>query len=357
MNSDHDGKQLFSGFYLSDTAGGRGAPTYFYTGEVVDKIGSYRIVPSDRDYLTFSEDQAKFMAPVIETGHAAYAGTLTTTVPRISERLITTYIELKRENARLYAEKGLDRIWRFYEIADVSHGDAAGLSNSWPEMAAEMIDIGGVSLALKEALVNWVLHGKEPPATRADAADVWAANPKAGPAIRLPESACPRGVYREYMKDPRGRILSSSAVFIPYLTMRVPQANAHNMSNKRWAAVWNEEAQAMTGTDFKEEWLEPLDGRGYLVDMTGSFTRRTRPTIEQAWHQRYRKGYKTGVLAPDDTLTRERYASCVTQVASELHASGLLTKEALDWYLEKAQTDDIGVEQRVPSSLVSGRER
>ncbi len=344
MNTDHDGKQLFQGFYISDTAGGRGAPTYFYEGKVLDKIGTYQIFPSEKDYLTFSEDQVRFMAPVIETAHAAYAGNKTTTVPRISKRIPTPYIELKRENARLYAEKGLNPIWRFFEIADVSHGDAAGVLNRWPEMAAEMIDIGGVSLALKEALVQWVLDGKEPPATRVDAADVWAVNPDAGPAIRLPESACPRGIFREYMADPSGRLLTSSAVFIPYLTRPVPQANAYMMANENWVKVWNAEAQAMVGTDFQEEWLEPLDGRGYLVDMTGSFTRRTRPTIEQAWKIRYRRGYKTGVLTPYESLTRARYLSCVTKVAADLYADRLLTKEALDWYIEKAMTDDIGVD-------------
>ena len=57
------------------------------------------------------------------------------------------------------------------------------------------------------------------------------------------------------MADPNGRLLTSSAVFIPYLTMPVPQANAYMMANENWVKVWNAEAQAMVGKDFQEEWL------------------------------------------------------------------------------------------------------
>jgi hypothetical protein len=43
-------------------------------------------------------------------------------------------------------------------------------------------------------------------------------------------------------------------------------------------------------------------------------------------------------------LTRDRYVACVTDVATKLHADRLLTDVALDWYLEKARTDEIGVD-------------
>jgi hypothetical protein len=156
---------------------------------------------------------------------------------------------------------------------------------------------------------------------------VWDVDDKAGPAIQLPETACPRGVFRTYMNRPDGTAVGSSpALFVPFLTELRPQINA------------NQDRPP----GFQDEWLEPLNREGYLVDMTDSGQRDTRPTIEQVWHQRYREGKKTGVLRPYENLTRERYVECVTGVVTALHADGLLTPEAKQWYIDKAQTDVIG---------------
>ena len=327
MNTDHDGGKLFDGFYLDDSAGGRGATAYFWTSEVVDEHGSFRLQPSDTDTLAFDEDQLRFMVPTIEVIHAAYSGSRTSTVPRIFERVPATYTQYKRENARINIEKGLGDIWKSYEIGGVSHGDASGEAERYPDHAKDMVDIGGVAIALEQALVDWVLTGKKPPETRVDAFDVWEVDPNTGPAIHLPDTACPRGEFRTYFNRPDGTSVGSSpALFVPYLTELRPQIN--------------EDQERPPG--YKDEWLEPLDRNGYLVDMDGSGHRMTRPTIQQMWHVRYREGKKTGILRPYETLTRERYVACVTGVVNDLHADGVLTEEAKDWYIEKAKTDEIG---------------
>jgi hypothetical protein len=329
MNTDYEGEKLYDGFFLDDSAGGRGAPTYYWSASVVDETGSFRLEPSETDQLTFDAEQRKFMAPVIEVVHAAYSGGNTSTVPQIFERVYPTYANYKRENARLNIEKGLGDVWKTYEIADVSHGDATSEADDYPELAKDMVDIGGVAIALEQALVDWVRNGKTPPETRVDARDVWEVDPNVGPAIKLPETACPRGVFRTYMKRPDGTAVGSSpALFVPYLTELRPQINANQPRPP----------------GFKEEWLEPLNRYGYLIDMTNSGHRMTRPNIEQVWHQRYREGYETGILKPYEKLTRESYVECVTGVVNDLHADGLLTPEARDWYVEKAKTDEIGVD-------------
>jgi len=327
MNTDHAGKKLFDGFYLDDSAGGRGAPTYFWDATVVDETGAFRLQPTETDQLSFDANQRRFMSPVIEVIHAAYAGGNTSTVPQIFERVYPTYANYKRENARLNIEKGIGDIWKSYEIADVSHADATAEAKRYPELAKDMVDIGGVAIALEQALVDWVRTGKKPPETRVDAVDVWDVDKKAGPAIQLPETACPRGVFRTYMNRPDGTAVGSSpALFVPFLTELRPQINA------------NQDRPP----GFQDEWLEPLNREGFLVDMTDSGQRDTRPTIEQVWHQRYREGKKTGVLRPYENLTRERYVECVSGVVTALHADGLLTPEAKQWYIEKAKTDVIG---------------
>jgi hypothetical protein len=328
MNTDFEGVKLYDGFFLDDSAGGRGAPVYFWKAAVVDEIGSFRLEPSETDQLTFDADQMRFMSPVIETVHAAYSGGNTSTVPRIFERVFPTYANYKRENARLNIEKGLGDIWKTYEIADVSHGDATSEAKRHPELAKDMVDMGGINIALEQALVDWVRNGKTPPESRVEARDVWEVDPNVGPAIQLPETACPRGVFRTYMNRPDGTAVGASpALFVPYLTELRPQINA------------NQERPP----GFKEEWLEPLNRYGDLVDMTNSGHRMTRPNIEQVWHQRYREGKNTGILKPYEKLTRERYVECVTAVVNELRTDGLLTSEAEKWYIEKAKTDEIGV--------------
>ena len=327
MNSDHAGNKLFDGFYLDDSAGGRGPTAYFWESELVDEHGTFKLTPSEKDYLVFAGEQMKFMTPVIEVIHGAYTGGNTATVPRLFERVPGTYTHYKRENARINIEKGLGDLWKSYEIAGVSHADASAEANKYPELAAQMVDIGGVAIMLQRALADWVLEGKKPPATRVDAFDVWELDKTAGPAIQLPETACPRGIFRPYMNRPDGTAVGSSpALFVPYLTKLVPQVN----QNQEWP------------TGFKEEYLEPLDRYGYLVDMEESGHRMTRPSIQQMWHVRYREGLKSGVLKPYETLTRERYMACVSDAAAKLHADELLTDEAKAWYIEKSKTDEIG---------------
>jgi hypothetical protein len=329
MNTDHSGEQLFHGFYIDDSAGGRGATSYFWKAQVIDELGSFRLAPSDEDYLVFSGEQMRYMTPVIEVIHGAYAGGNTSTVPRLFEQVPATYFQYKRENTRINIEKGLGDTWKSYEIAGTSHSDASAEAFDYPDLAKDMVDIGGVAIKLEQALVDWVLNGIKPPETRVDAYDVLELDPKAGPAIQLPETACPRGIFRPYMNRPDGTAVGSSpALFIPYLSFPAPQIN---------------EMQPRPA-GFKEEWLEPLDRFGYLVDMTGSAHRMTRPSIEQAWHIRYREGNKTGILRPYERLTRERYVSCVTNVVNELYADGLLLEEARDWYIDKAWRDEIGVD-------------
>lgn len=327
MNTDHEGNKMFDGFYLDDSAGGRGPSSYFWDSELVDEHGTFKLTPSEKDYLVFAGEQMKYMSPVVEVIHGAYNGGNTATVPRLFERVPGTYVYYKRENARINIEKGLGDLWKSYEIAGVSHADASAEAFKHPELAADMVDIGSVAIKLTQALVDWVVSGKKPPATRVDAFDVWELDKTAGPAIQLPETACPRGVFRAYMKRPDGTSVGSSpALFVPYLTELRPQVN--------------EDQDKPAG--FKEEWLEPLDRNGYLVDMEGSGHRMTRPTIQQMWHIRYSAGMKTGILKPYEKLTRENYSACVAGVANSLNADGLLTDEARDWYIEKAKTDVIG---------------
>lgn len=330
INVDHQQQRLFDGIFISDTAGGRGEPNWFVEAEV-DKDGVTYLKPSSKDSLYFEEKEKSKMVPVIEMAHMAYAGPRTVTVPRVYKRFPTNYLQLKRDNMRQIIERGLSDIWRYYEIKDISHYDGSNLFDSWPEMASKTVDAGGVYTAMLEALVEWVTEGKQPPSNRTDAHDLKAIDTSAKPSIELPDSACPLGVFVEYMQDPGNKVLKSVTSFVPYLTEPRPQINADTMPESEWP------------DNYRAEWLEPLNAYGYLVDMTGSGTRMTKPTIEQAWKMRYRQGCSTGILKPYDSLTRAYYVLSVMKVAMDLYQDRLLTGEAVKWYLERAINDNIGV--------------
>jgi len=332
-NVDHAGNKLFDGIFLSDTASGRGPLTWFLKAEVGEG-GVTTLVETEVDAMTFDEEHRAGMAKTIETMHAAYIGGdfVHTDWKSIhagedADRVIPSYTELKRDLARILVEKDLNAdLWRFYEIADVGHNDAANERNTWPENAAEMIDVGGVYLPLKRALDRWATNGAEPPASRIDARDVTELDESILPQIRLPETACPRGFFHPYIARPDGKTSDSHQYFVPYHTVLHEQINSIEMDLPE---------------DFDEAWLEPLDVNGFLVDVSGEGTRNTKLTIEQAWHARYRNGQTTGILKPYEELTRARYASCVNEVAEALYDEGLLSDEARDWYRWKGLNDPI----------------
>ena len=114
---------------------------------------------------------------------------------------------------------------------------------------------------------------------------------------------------------------------VPYLSEARPALNADTETLPR---------------DFSQEWLEPLDSRGYLVDMNKNHVRDTRESVTQAWRRRAEEGKKYGILGPYEDLTHARYVSCVTQVVSELMEQKLLSESAVLEYIRKAVDSDIG---------------
>jgi hypothetical protein len=138
------------------------------------------------------------------------------------------------------------------------------------------------------------------------------------PAVRLPEVACPLGVYHEF---PAGVDRPGRTGFAAFLRQARPSVNADTEP---------------LPPGFDESWLEPLDGRGRPLDMNENGVRDTRESVEQAWTRRRIHGERTGVLDAGEAFTPERYARCVIQVASDLADDGLLSDAALFHYVAEA---------------------
>jgi hypothetical protein len=114
--------------------------------------------------------------------------------------------------------------------------------------------------------------------------------------VALPEVACPLGVYYIFP----------------------PQLEPGRRGGQETAFA------AFDGTN-----LEPLDGRGVIVDMNRNGVRDKRETITQAWQ-------RLGLLKPGQKLTQSAYAACVKAASTKLVKEGLLPSKVGDFYVERA---------------------
>ena len=316
-NLDAEGQRVIDGMLIDDAGGGWYMPTLYFQRTKVGE-GVFSVKADSRDHLVFDDAHKKSFAHQIDIAHQIYAG---------NDFVTGEYITVKRENARHLAEKGLGAKSRTYEIVGVSHADAGYVWKGDPELAKQNLDLSGVFDALIDALDRWVEQDVAPEPTRSDAYDLGDEDGDGqieNPAVALPEIACPTGVYYEFPEGVRG---PGRTGFASYLRKRQPAVNADTES---------------LPPGFDEEWLEPLDSRGYLVDMNKNHVRDTRDSITEAWQRRAREGKKYGVLGPEEVLTHVRYVSCVARVASELLEQNLLSESAVLDYIRKAINSDVG---------------
>ncbi|MBI2821525.1 MAG: hypothetical protein HYX74_04820 [Acidobacteria bacterium] len=318
-NRDGAGNRLYDGMLIDDAGGGWYWPVERFSREEI-KEGVFALKPSERDSLVVDDAYRQTFAPQIDIAHQNYTG---------ADHVQGEYLFVKRENARLLNQKQLGFKSRTYEIVGVSHADAgyASRSASASKPGLNNLDLSGLFDALIDTLDRWVEQGVEPAPTRSDApflGDVDGDGRIENSAVQLPEIACPTGVYYEYSKmAPQ----PGQTTFVPYLDQPRPPINA--------------DVEKLS-PDFDPEWLEPLDRRGYVVDMNKNKVRDTRETLTQAWQRRWREGEKYGILRPGQNMTHEHYLSCVSRVASELFEQNLLSGKALLYYIGVALDSGIG---------------
>jgi len=263
-NQDYSGKPFFDGFLIDDAGSGLWMPKL--------------IVDGKDELFTTGEERQRF-AKQIDITHMLYVGDT------------GDYLQNKRENARLLAEKGLGSKHRLYEVRGVSHFDAGQVSR--PDLVNQTLDLGGLFDSLIDRLDEWVEKNTAPTPGKIDAAG---ADGTTRGAVALPEVACPLGVYFAYPPevDP-GRRGGQETAFARF-----------------------------DGVN-----LEPLDARGKLVDLNGNGTRDKRETAEQAWQ-------RMGLLKAGQKLTSAAYQGCVKDAATKLVKDGLLPAKVGEYYVEKA---------------------
>src|SRR5262249_52762597 len=150
----------------------------------------------------------------------------------------------KRNMAKMFGRKGMDNVFRMYEVRGVSHQGDEEMNETNRNRDLQTIHLSRVMDAAVDLLDNWVEKGAEPPKTKSDDASV-----SGMAAISLPETACPLGQY------------------FPFPPLRGNNSGSAGLT---------------TFAPYDGAGLEPLDGQLMYVDMNHDGHRDQRETVTQA---------------------------------------------------------------------------
>jgi hypothetical protein len=276
LNVGRDGKPFFDGILADDPAAGTWYP-------VVMKDG--------KDVLFSTAAGRAAFVPQIDVAHQMYNNIWE---PQHPAWMSNSYLENKRNNARLLRDKGITK-YRMYEVRGVSH--AGGESES-RRGEIQNLDLARAMDRFIDMIDLWADKGVAPPPTHSDWPELGDANRDGtieNPALAFPEIACPLGVYFSYPESTSGT--TSFAAF--------------------------------TG-----DGLEPLDGKKVFVDMNRNGVWDLRETPTQAWR-------RLGLLQKTEELTRDKYVACVQRVSEQLRREGFFSEKTAAWYVEQAKTADL----------------
>jgi hypothetical protein len=270
-NRDADGTPLIDGVLAGDSGAGLWLPILYRDGQDV-------LFRTDADRAGFVKQ--------IDLSHMLYVEHTKDDPPAWASQ---NYLANKRINAKTLGEKGLGAKHRLYEIHGVSHSGAPDWHVSRQRGDVRILELAPLMGAFIDMLDAWVVGGKEPPPSRSDVAALGG-----GGGVRLPEVACPLGVHFQFPTS-RGAAGVAQTGFAP----------------------------------FDGEGLEPLDGRGVVVDMNLNRYRDQRETVTEAWR-------RLGLLQGGETFSRERYVACVRSTAEGLRALRFLSEADAAAYAQAA---------------------
>jgi hypothetical protein len=280
LNVGEGGRPLFDGVLADDGAAGGWVPV---------------LIKEGKDVLFATAAERAAFIPQIDVSHQMYNNIWPSKKP---DWMSPSYLENKRENARILRDKGLASRHRMYEVRGISHSGGENLPDG-RRGELQILDLSKMMGRFVDMLDAWVEKGIAPPPTRSDWAELGDADRDGvieNPALAFPEVACPLGVYYSYPTTTAGTTAFAA---------------------------------------FSGEGLEPLDTNKVFVDMNRNGVWDYRETPSQAWQ-------RLGRLRPGDALTREKYVACVQTAAETLRRAGFFGDATAREYVEQARTTNVG---------------
>ncbi|MBI2821305.1 MAG: hypothetical protein HYX74_03685 [Acidobacteria bacterium] len=284
LNKDTDGKPTFDGMLWDDVGGGMFLPFLIRDG---------------RDVLFSKAGEKSGFIKSLEIAHLAYPNVFSNETPwmmetdKIPEKISPVFLANKRTRARMLHNKGLDGVYRIYEVRGISHNSGDTMPESGQNGDVAVLQLTRMMDALIDLLDNWVEKGIEPPASKSDV-DLGTGNKMN--AVSLPEVSCPVGVYHPYPPSQGSGGVGSTGLAL-----------------------------------FTGQGIEPVDGRMVFVDMNGNGRRDKRETMTEAWR-------RLGMLKAGETFSQAKYVECVRGAVGRLRKENLLTAKGAEQYLSEAQT-------------------
>jgi hypothetical protein len=278
LNVGRDGKRYFDALLNDDPAAGTWYP-------VVMKDG--------KDVLFTTPGEKAAFVPMIDVAHQGYNNIWP---PKHPDWMSNSYLENKRNNARILRDKGMTN-YRMYEVRSVSHSGGEGATDGRTS-EYQTIDLSRAMDKFIDMIDAWADKGVAPPPTRSDWAELGDANKDGvieNAALSFPDVSCPLGVYHSYPDSTAG-----NTAFAP----------------------------------FSGQGIEPLDKKSVFVDMNRNGVWDYRETPTQAWR-------RLGLLQPNETLTREKYVACVQNAADALRKGGFFSDKTAAWYVEQAKSVEL----------------
>ena len=286
LNRDADGRETIHGFIHDDPGGGLFLP----------------ILERDGKDILYREPQHKatFIKSLV-ISHQAYPLVYSNVVVgefdtrQVPKGVSDTALTNKRTMAKLFKEKGMDNVFRMYEVRGISHSGDEDLETN-RDRDIQAVHLSRVMDGTIDLLDSWVEKGIEPPQTKSDDPTV-----SASPAISLPEMACPLGQYFAF-----------------------PPTRGNNSAS----------AGQTSFASYDGSGLEPLDGQLMYVDMNKNGRRDKRETVTQAWR-------RLGLLTQAEPFSRAKFVACVQDAIAKLRNENLVTDEIVRLYAEEARTTEL----------------
>lgn len=286
LNTDTDGKDTIDGLLWGDVGAGLFLPFLRKNGQDV--------------LFRTAEEKARFVKS-IELSHLedhryfTSENTWRMDIKNLPEGVSPVFKVNTRNRARMMHDKGMDSVYRYYEVRGINHDADDAISNDGKQSDMVILQESRLVDALIDRLDEWVERGIAPPPSKADI-DIGFGNQKS--AIDMPETACPLGVYHDS-----------------------PASKGSSGSGTTGLAL------------FQGKGVEPVDGRSMFVDMNGNGIRDQQETMTQAWR-------RLGLLRGDETFSRDKYVACVQRAVDTLRKENLLTEKGAQLYLKEAKTQE-----------------